>query len=144
VLVADTDLFEGSILPRLASMLISAREHNLIIALNSMSLCAQALPGLHEIGINAFQYTGPHSNMMMELAATWNGRIAFIGGISSNLVAHSSKDEIDDHIGLVCAAFIRQPGFVLGLDASLPEKEDFSYQNYLSMVRAIQKYGRIV
>jgi len=142
-LLADPDLLEGSVLPRLATLIAPAREHGLPIALDGLTPGAAALPGLFEIGFTAVQAPSPKNNNFNQVISDWSGKLVFLGGISSSFVARSSREEIEEHIRQVCTLFSKTPGFVLGNDATLPQNSEFSDENFSNMIGAIQKYGRM-
>jgi LacI family transcriptional regulator len=140
-MVADADLFDHSILPRLALMINPAKEHGLPVALDSLAPCGQALPGLFEVGVNIIQSAGLDFNPLQEFSPELFGRMVFIGGISSTLMARASKEEIEESIRLVCAAFLQKPGFILGPSTSFSDLPDIQPQNFASLMRAVQRYG---
>jgi uroporphyrinogen-III decarboxylase len=140
-MVADADLFDHSILPRLALMINPAKEHGLPVALDSLAPCGQALPGLFEVGVNIIQSAGLDFNPLQEFSPELFGRMVFIGGISSTLMARASKEEIEESIRLVCVAFLQKPGFILGPSISFSDLPDIQPQNFASLMRAVQRYG---
>ena len=152
-LVDDLNLFENSVLPRLASMIIPAREHGLPIALNCKSFSNNLLSRLLEIGINVIHLpsldvkTLSKTHFESGIAQEWSGKMAFIGGISLDYVADLSTEEIDGHVDQALAALSNQPRFIIGVDAGygtgITGKNDFPIRNFTTMVRAIQKYGSV-
>ena len=142
ILVSDLDLFEDSILPRLDLMCAPAKEHDLPIALDTLSLNASALSGLYEIGIHLIQSTGLEPDTLKDLASEWTGKVAFIGGIPANRLVGASREEVEEHIRQVCETYKSQPGFVLSVDASLSDYPGLQPQNFVTMIRAVQRFGQ--
>ena len=140
-LVADPDLFEDSILPRLDLMCTPAKEHGLPIALDTQLPCASALLGLNEIGIRLVQSAGSEIGSLKDLAVEWSGKMVFMGGFSTEMVAQASTEDIENYIKQICDTFRTTPGLILGLDTSLSNHPGLQLQNFVTMVRAVHKFG---
>jgi len=134
-------LFAEVVLPRLGLMLTPAKEHGLPIAIDSRAPCELALPGLYELGVRILQSADLENCATQDLVSQWAGKMVFIGGISNKLITGASAEEIADHVRQVCEIYRQRPGFILGLDTCGPDASDVKPQNFLSMVRAVHRYG---
>jgi hypothetical protein len=141
--VADENLFQQIILPRLHRMFTPAREHGLPTALDTTVAVEQALPGLQRTGINIIQSVNPDANSLEQLLRDWQGKMAFIGSVPVSTLAHSSKPEIEARIRLDCEKFSRQAGFAFSTSTPASSgNADFPPQNFVITIRAIQRYGK--
>lgn len=138
--IVEDGLFQELILPRLERMLTPAREHGLPIALDTTALTEEALPGLIGTGINIIQFASSDANTLERLASAWQGRLGFIAGLPGSILEHTPKADLDEQISAICKRFSRQTGLVFSLDAHSMENDDFSPQNFIAILRAIQRY----
>ena len=141
-IVSDPDLFEDSILPRLDQMCTPAKEHDIPIALDTLTLHPSALSGLYEIGIRMIQSSGLEPTGLQSLAREWTGKMAFIGGIPAEVIFRASKEDIEEQVRQICESFIAQPGFILSVDDSLSDFPGLQPQNFVTMIRSVQHYGK--
>jgi len=142
-LVAEAGLFQNLILPRLERMLTPAREHGLPIVLDTTIFAEQALPGLIGTGISVIQFACSDLNDLERLVRAWHGRLAFIAGLPSSIAAQTAPLELDEQIRTICERFSRQTGLVFSLDPRSMGNDDFSPQNFISILRTIQRHRRI-
>ena len=140
--VSDPDLFEDSILPRLDQMCTPAKEHDICIALDTLTLYPSALSGLYEIGIRMIQSSGLEATALKSLAREWTGKLAFIGGIPIEVLFSASKEDVEEQVRQICESFVAQPGFILSIDDSLTNFPGLQPQNFVTMIRSVQHYGK--
>ena len=143
-MASDLDLFETSILPHLDQMCKSAKEHDIPIALDTLSLYPAALSRLYESGVRIIQSSGLESAPLTELSREWSGKVVFMGGIPAEILSGVSKEAIEDQIQQICEIFKAQPGFVLSVDASLSDFPGLQPQNFVTLIRSVQRYGQNV
>jgi len=122
-------------------MLTPAREHDLPIALDTGTLAEQALPDVVQAGINIIQFTGSDVNTLERLTHSWYGRCAFIAGLPVSMLDHTPRAELDNQIGAMCKRFSQRTGLVFSLDARAFGSDDYPPQNFVAILRAIQRHG---
>jgi hypothetical protein len=141
--VADDQLFQHVLLPRLERMISPAREHRLPVALDTSSIAELALPGLYKIGINFIQAVGPDLDDLERFAGEWRGRLAFSGSLPADLFANSSKAQLDEQARSFGRRFSKQLGFLFSVDDPVAdESNEFLPQNLVNALRAIQRFAR--
>jgi LacI family transcriptional regulator len=144
-LVANTDLFQNTIIPRLARMVTPAREHGLPVGLDTRASGAslkQALPALHKAGVRIIQFSNPDADALESLARAWHGKVVMMGGLPVSRLGQLSRTEIDEQLRRSCKKFSKKTGFVFSTDAPVSNLDDFPPQNFINMLRAIQRYGK--
>jgi hypothetical protein len=140
--VVDENYFQNSLLPRLERMIGPAREHGLPVALDTLTVGAQALPGLYKVGIGMIQSGKTDLDVLEPLAREWQGKLVFSGSLPASLLTSARGNELDEQIRLVCKRLTRQPGFVFSLDFGSLECNDVIPQNLVNAFRAVQRFGR--
>lgn len=138
---ANPELFRDLILPRLERVLTPAREHGLPVSLDTTSQFEQILPDLVGTGINVIQFVANDVDSLDRLTHAWQGKYVFIAGLPVSLLLLTSKDDLDNQLGLICKRFSRQTGLVFSLDARILENLDYPPQNFVSILRAVQRHG---
>jgi len=137
----DTSIFENIILPRLERMLTPAREHGLPIALDTTEISEMALPGLIGAGINIIQFSAEDANTLDHLLQNWRGRLSFIAGLPLPIPANAPRQEIENQANMICKQFSRNSGLVFSLDNRNFQGDEVPAQNFISILRTIQRFG---
>ena len=135
----DAELLNEIILPRMTRLAAPAKEHGLLVALDTDGPIETVLPALYEAGFDIIQSVDPDVNNLPVMKAEWQGKLAFVGGISTNLLVNDSLGAIDDQVREICERLAPGGGFVLGSSAGVPD--EVLPQNYVAMIQAAHKYG---
>jgi uroporphyrinogen decarboxylase len=135
----DAELLSEIALPRMKRLTAPAKEHGLLVALDAIGPVETALSALYEAGFNIIQSVDPEMNNLPAMKEEWQGRLAFVGGISTQLLVNDTPQAIDARVREICDSLAPGGGFVLGSSAGVPE--DVLPQNYVTMIQAAQKYG---
>jgi uroporphyrinogen decarboxylase len=98
------------------------------------------LPILHDIGFDAVHPIEPESNDILAIRKEWAGRMALMGNIPTALLAHGSKEEIEEKVREYCVNLAPSGGYVLGSSNGIGE--GIPPQNFVAMTQAVHKYGR--
>ncbi len=140
--LADEQIFQHSLLPRLARMVSPAREHGLPVALDCARLVAPALPGLQHAGVRLIQSSGLALDVLEPLAQAWQGKLVFSSSLPAALLAAAHGPETDEQIRAIGKRLSAQPGFILSLDTSDPQFNELPPQNLVNALHVIQRPGR--
>jgi uroporphyrinogen decarboxylase len=135
-----SELFTEAILPRLKQLVAPAKEHDLMVALDSPGNIASALPSLYEAGFNIIQSIDPELNPLSDLKKQWQGKLAFVGGISTSLLINGSQEEVEERVRVTCENLAAGGGFVLGTSAGI--SENIPPQHFAAMIKTAHQYGR--
>ena len=139
-LVISTDVFMEVFPHRMQRLIGPARDHGKLIAMHTGGRMDAVLPVLHEIGFDAVHPVESESNDIFELRKEWAGRMAFLGGVPSALLAHGDKVEIDQRVREYCARLAPGGGYVIGCSNGVAE--GVPPENFVAMTQAVRKYGR--
>ena len=143
--VAEDNLFQNVLIPRLKRMITPAREHGLPVALDMHTRAAsleQALPELYRAGINIIQFTNSDIGTLERLAQAWSGKVVFMGGLPVSRLGQLPRAEIDQKIRKYCQKFSGLAGFVFSPDALITSSDNFPPQHFTGMLHSIQLYGK--
>lgn len=139
-LMVHPDMFVEIFSHRMKRLIAPAKEHDKLILMHTDGKMDQVLPILYEIGFDAVNPIQPESNDIFELREQWEGRLAFVGNISTTLLAYSSKEEIEDRVREYCARLAPGGGYVLSSSTSI--MEGIPPESFVAMTQAVHKYGR--
>lgn len=135
----SSTLFRDLALPRLRRLIAPAREHGLPTGISLPGVDINLLPALHEAGFSLLHSTDMQPHDLAETLHKWEGRVVLAGGMDTRLLESGSPDKVEAHVRAICESLAGMGGFVLssseGITGAVPP------ENYLAMVRAIQRYG---
>jgi uroporphyrinogen decarboxylase len=98
------------------------------------------LPILYDIGFDAVHPIEPESNDIFEIRKEWAGKMALVGNIPTALLAHGSREEIEEKVREYCVNLASSGGYVLGSSNGIVE--GIPPENLIAMTQAVHKYGR--
>ena len=124
---------------RMKRLIAPAKEHNKLVLMHTDGKLDKVLPILYEVGIDVNHPVEPESNNIFDVKKQWAGRMAFIGNIPTVLLAHGSRDEIEERVREYCRKLAPGGGYVLGSSTSI--MEGIPPQNFVAMIQAVHKYG---
>jgi hypothetical protein len=93
-------------------------------------------------GINIIQFASSDLNDLERLLRAWHGQLAFIAGLPVSRLVQTTPAELDEQIRAICRRFSRQTGLLFSLDARAMGDDDFPPQNFISVLRTIQRHRR--
>jgi uroporphyrinogen decarboxylase len=125
---------------RMARLIAPAREHGKLLAFHSDGKLDPALPLVYDLGFRVVHPVEPAANDIFQLKAAWAGKLAFVGNISTTLLAYGSKEEIEERVWEYCLKLGPGGGYVLGSSTSI--MEGIPPENFVAMTEAVHKYGR--
>jgi uroporphyrinogen decarboxylase len=139
-LVIPPDVFMEIFPHRMKRLIAAAKEHGKLVAVHTGGKMNDVLPILRDIGFDAVHPIETESNDIFELKAEWAGEMALVGNIPTALLAHGSKEEIEERVREYCVRLAPGGGYVLsssnGIVGNIPP------QNFVAMTQAVHKYGR--
>ncbi|MCB0256726.1 MAG: substrate-binding domain-containing protein [Anaerolineae bacterium] len=139
-LMIDPRMFEETVAPRMMRLITPAKEYGKLVALHTEGRIDQALPMLHDIGIDILHPVAPECNDIEALRRQWAGRVAFAGNIPALLLAYGHPDEIEERVRQQCAAAAAGGGYVLGTAPRITE--GIRPENFVAMIQAAHRFGR--
>ena len=139
-LVLPSELFRSLFVPRMERFISPAREHGKPLLMHTGGRVDQALPVLHELGFDAVHLVDATINDIFALKEQWAGRLALVGNISADLLAHGSQDEIEEQVRISCARLGPGGGYVLS--SSGTASDEIPPWAFVAMAQAVHKYGR--
>jgi uroporphyrinogen decarboxylase len=98
------------------------------------------LPILYDVGIDANHPVEPESNDLAEVKKKWAGRMSFFGNVHTPLLAYGRPEEIEEKVKEYCVTVAPGGGYVLGSSTSI--MDGIPPENFVTMTRAVHKYGR--
>jgi LacI family transcriptional regulator len=139
-LMVHPEMFVEIFSHRMKRLIAPAKEHGKLILMHTDGKMDQVLPILHEVGFDAVNPIQPESNDIFELREQWAGKLAFLGNISTTLLAYGSREEIEERVREYCVRLAQGGGYVLSSSTSI--MEGIPPENFVAMVQAAHKYGR--
>jgi LacI family transcriptional regulator len=139
-LMIHPDMFMEIFPHRMKRLIAPAKEHGKLILMHTDGKLDQVLPILYEIGFDAVNPLQPESNDIFELREKWAGKLAFVGNISTTLLAYASREEIEDQVREYCVGLAPGGGYVLSSSTSI--MEGIPPESFVTMTQAVHKYGR--
>ncbi|UCF38232.1 MAG: hypothetical protein JSU96_05110, partial [Acidobacteriota bacterium] len=139
-LIIDPDMF-GEIFPDRMQRLVSpAKEHGKPVVMNAGGRIEDVLPTLFDIGFDAVHLVEPEVDRILELKQQWAGKVALTGGFPTRLLIRGSRDEIEERVREYCLKLAPGGSYVFG--CSTPITESVPPENFVTMAKAVHKYGR--
>jgi len=139
-LMVHPNMFVEVFSHRMKRLIAPAKEHGKLILMHTDGKMDQVLPILYEIGFDAVNPIQPESNDIFDLREQWAGRLAFVGNIPTTLLAHGSREEIEEKVREYCVRLAQGGGYVLSSSTSI--MEGIPPENFVAMIQAAHKYGR--
>jgi LacI family transcriptional regulator len=139
-LVPDPDTFMSVFPHRMERLIAAAREHNKLLLMHTRGRLDGVLSVLHDIGFHAVHPVEPESNDIFAIKEQWAGKLALVGNIPVSLLAHGSRDEIEEAVRESCVGLAPGGGYVLSSSGKIAA--DVSPESFVTMTRAVRKYGR--
>jgi LacI family transcriptional regulator len=125
---------------RMKRLIAPAKEHGKLVAMHTAGKMNNVLPILHDIGFDAVHPIEPESNDIFEIRREWAGKMALVGNIPTSLLAHGSREEIEEKVQEYCVNLASSGGYVLGSSNGIVES--ILPENLIAMTQAVHKYGR--
>ena len=139
-LMIPPDMFMEIFPHRMKRLIAPAKEHGKLVAMHTAGKMDHVLPILHDIGFDAVHPIEPESNDIFEIKKEWVGKMALVGNISTVLLAHGSREEIEEKVQEYCVHLASSGGYVLGSSNGIVE--GIPPENFVTMTQAVHKYGR--
>jgi len=139
-LLIRPELFMEIFPQRMARLIAPAREHGKLLAFHSDGRLDQVLPLIYELGFRVVHPVEPEANDIFQLKAAWAGKLAFVGNISTTLLAYGSREEIEEKVREYCLRLGPGGGYVVGSSSSI--MEGIPPENFVAMTQAVHRYGR--
>ena len=129
------DLFQH----RMSRLIAPAKEHGKLVSMRIGGKVDELLPILTEIGFDAIHPTReePDDLYQVKQQAT---NLALIGGMPTSLLAHGSREEIEQAVADRCARLGPGGGYVLSSSTGI--LGDIPPESLVAVTRAVQKFGR--
>ncbi len=125
---------------RMQRLIAPAKACGKLVLMHTDGKLDNVLPILHDVGIDVNHPVEPESNDIFEVKKKWAGKMAFVGNIHTPLLAYGSQDEIEERVKEYCIKLAPGGGYVLGSSTSI--MAGIPPENFMSMIRAVHKYGR--
>jgi LacI family transcriptional regulator len=138
-LMIRPDMFMDIFPHRMKRLIAPVKEHGKLTAFHTRGRMDKILPILADIGFDIISPVEPECNNVFALKEDWKGRMAFIGGIPTSLLAYGNWDKIETAAKEYCQRLCLGGGFALGAAGSVGE--EIPPQNYTAMIEAIHRYG---
>ncbi len=135
----DSGVLTELVLPRMKQLIAPAKEHDLLVALDTCGTVEDILPALYESGFDIVQSLDPRLNDLAAIKERWQGKLAFVGGMPTDLLVDGSKEAVEAQVREFCESLAPGGGFVLG--RSPGTLENVLPQNYVAMIQAIHQSG---
>lgn len=139
-LMIHPDVFMEIFPHRMKRLIAPAKAHSKLVVMHTAGKMNNVLPILHDIGFDAVHPIEPESNDIFAIRKEWSGRMALMGNIPTALLAHGSKEEIEEKVREYCVNLASNGGYVLGSSNGIGE--GIPPQNFVAMTQAVHKYGR--
>jgi hypothetical protein len=139
-LMISPDVFMEIFPRRMKRLIAPAKAHSKLVVMHTAGKMDNVLPILHDIGFDAVHPIEPESNDILAIRKEWAGRMALMGNIPTALLAHGSKEEIEEKVREYCVNLAPSGGYVLGSSNGIGE--GIPPQNFVAMTQAVHKYGR--
>jgi LacI family transcriptional regulator len=139
-LMIHPDMFHEIFPHRMKRLIAPAKERGKLVAIHTDGKMDKVLPILYDIGFSVAHPIEPESNDIFELKRQWAGKMALVGNIPTPLLAYGSQDEIEEKVREYCIKLAPGGGYVLGSSTSI--MEGIPPENFVTMTRAVHKYGR--
>jgi LacI family transcriptional regulator len=135
-----TDLFAEVFGPRMQRLIAPAQEHGKPLLLHTPGKIGEALSFLHELGFAGVLPVPAEHNDVFEMKGRWAGKLVLLGSFPTDLLMRGSREEIENKVREYCARLGPGGGYVLGSSGSITK--DIPPESFVTMTRAVHKYGR--
>jgi LacI family transcriptional regulator len=139
-LMIPPDMFMDIFPHRMKRLIAPAKEHDKLVAIHTAGKMDNVLLILHDVGFDAVHPIEPESNDIFEIRKEWAGKMALVGNIPTALLAHGSREEIEEKVREYCVHLASSGGYVLGSSNGIVE--GIPPENFVAMTQAVHKYGR--
>lgn len=125
------------IIPRFERMILPAKEHNLLVGINSPGPLQTVLPLLANTGVDLLQSVDPAANDLESLLEQWKDRWIFMNCFPPPV--NLTREEVEEQVIIYCQNAAQGGGLMFGL--SQPVTEEVRPDVYLAMARTAHRYG---
>jgi hypothetical protein len=137
----DVTLFRDLYQRRMKGLLSPAKEHDILVALDTRGQVQDLLPILHDVGFDAVHPRDCGLDDLRQIGDEWAGRMTMIGGVLTTLLTSGSRSEITEQVKDCCARLGPGGGYVLSTTTGIPG--DVLPENLFVMAQAVHKHGRV-
>jgi uroporphyrinogen decarboxylase len=130
-------LWERMIMPALARVIAVYRANGLPVLFHTCGKAEAFVPGLLDAGVSVLNLQSEACNLAA-LKARFHRRIAFFGGVPSQMMLTGTPNEIRQAVRSAIAALAWDGGLILAPDQPLA----YPAENQSAMVEAAREYGR--
>ena len=134
------ELFKKLWIPRMKKLLAPFKSKNMIITYHTDGALEDVIPLLIDLGFYAVHPVQPECNDIYELKKKFGDKICLVGNIDTKILAYGSKEDIVRDVKEHIEGLSEGGGYVLGSSTSI--FDGIPPENFLTMVRACQKYGK--
>ncbi len=138
-LLLEPALFAEVFPARLKRLIAPAREHGKPVVLHTAGRLDNSISLLADIGVDGLGPVDPRLNDIFSLRKGWLGKMAFFGGFPAELLQVDSPGGIEAKVKEYSLKLAGGGGYILG---STGLDEAVSPQHFVTMTRAVVKYGR--
>jgi uroporphyrinogen-III decarboxylase len=138
-LLIDPTTFHKIFTHRMQSLIAPAKECGKLVAFHTGGKIDQVISLLADTGFDILHPIAPECNDIVALRKRWAGKLAFVGNISSLVLAYGRRDDIAARVKQHCIDLAPGGGFVLGSSPGIID--GIPPENYLAMVQAVHQYG---
>jgi uroporphyrinogen decarboxylase len=138
-LMIRRDMFMEIFPHRMKRLIAPAKAAGKLVLMHTDGKLDNILPILYEVGIDANHPIEPESNDLAEVKRKWAGKMALIGNVHTPLLAFGRSEEVEEKVREYCETVAPGGGYVLGSSTSI--MEGINPENFVTMVRAVHKYG---
>jgi len=108
-----------------------AHSHNLPVIMHSCGMVEKLLPGMLEAGIDCLQVIEVKAGMdLLKLYKYYGDRLSFMGGIDVRVLYTNDKKKIDVELESKIPTVMKNYGYVLHSDHSIPNTVDLETYQY--------------
>ncbi len=138
-LMIKPEMFMDIFPHRMKHLIAPAKEHDKLVLMHTDGRTDAFLDILYDVGIDINHPVEPESNDLAEVKERWAGRMALIGNIPTVLLAYGRQEEIEEQVREYCVKVAPGGGYALGSSTSI--MDGIPPENYVTMVKAVHKYG---
>jgi len=134
------DRFRDVYFQRMQRLIAPAKDHELPVAISTPGAMTPLLPMLYEIGFNIIQPTSLDHNGIRDAKKSWQGKLVFAGGLSSDTLRYSDQETIQRQVIESCQHLAADGGYIFGVSGAV--SDDISPENFVAMTQALHQHGR--
>jgi uroporphyrinogen decarboxylase len=139
-LMINPEKFRKLYIPRLKKILEPIHKRNIPVVFHCDGNMVNVIPILIDCGIAGVHPIQPSCNDIYELKEQYQGKFALFGNIDTFLLANRKKEEIEEDVKKHCNELKAGGGYILGSSSSI--FDGIPPENFVTMVKAVHKYGR--